>query len=320
MAGDAEGLYDLREIFSLRDCFAGLDPAGASRAAVVEPAPAARSIGILSGSFDPLTNAHAALAQAALAGGGVEAVYFALSRHTVDKETRQRPTDVDRALAVRLWLRDCARHGLILFNRGLYADQALAARAAFPGAAIRFVVGHDKAAQIFDSRYYTDRDATLRILFGAAELLVAPRAADDEHALAALLDQPQNRPFRPYASSLPFDPSYAADSSTAVRAAYRAGHAVAHLVPPEAAAFMRELAPYVPINDDPAAPDRYSLRESLIAALAADRAWAEQHADLRAMLDQATAPTASGRRLRRWLAADPATRVSLANQWHVGAG
>jgi nicotinic acid mononucleotide adenylyltransferase len=304
------GLYALPAIFALRDHLATLDPSGEPRAIIACRARPPGAIGILAGSFDPLTNAHVALAAAALEHGDVAAVYFALSRHTVDKEARQRPTDTDRALALQTWLRGRERYGLLLFNRGLYADQALAARAAFPRAeAIRFIVGFDKARQIFDPRYYGDRDGALRTLFGAVDLLVAPRAGASADELDDLLSRPENRPFRAAARALPFEPTHADASSTIVRDAFRAGRPVDHLVPPEALAFVRELAPYAPPSADPTTPDRYVLREALVAALAADRAWAERHADLRALLDRAAAATADGAALRAWLATSEADRV-----------
>jgi nicotinic acid mononucleotide adenylyltransferase len=306
----AAGFYDLATIFALRDAVAGLDPAGESRAIVAAPALADGGIGVFAGSFDPLTNAHVALARAALDSGGVGAVYFALSRHTVNKEARQRPTDADRALALLAWLRGRERHGLLLFNRGLYADQALAARAAFSGAgAIRFIVGFDKARQIFDPRYYDDRDAALRTLFGAIELLVAPRAGAGAEELAALLDLPENRPFRGYVHALPLDPAHADASSTDVREALHAGRSVEGLVPAEALAFIRELAPYAPPADDAAMPDRYALREALIAALAEERGRAEREVDLRALLARAGAASEDGAGLRAWLATEPGERV-----------
>lgn len=302
--------YDLAAIFALRDSFAGLDPAGEPRAVVAVPAAEAGAIGILAGSFDPLTDAHVALARAALESGDVGAVYFALSRHTVNKEARQRPTDADRALAIRSWLRGRERHGLILFNRGLYVDQAIAARVAFPEAeAIWFIVGFDKALQIFDPRYYADRDEALRELFGAVGLLVAPRAGATVGELEELLDRPENRAFRDAVRALPFDAAYAEASSTVVREALRASESVEQLVPPEALAFVRELAPYAPVADDARIPDRYALRESLIAALAADRDWEEGQADLRALLARAGAATDEGAALRGWLAEDPAGRA-----------
>lgn len=305
-------IYDLPAIFALREARAALDPALPPRAIVAHEAaglPAnARgpAIGILTGSFDPLTVAHAALARAALDAGGLDAVYLALSRRTVEKEGVARPTQADRALVLRLYARRRARHGVLLFNRGLYAEQARAARAAFPTAReICFVVGFDKARQIFDPRYYDDRDAALAELFAAAALLVAPRAGDGAAALAALLDRSENRPFRDRVRALPFDPVYAEASSTVVRAAVRAGAPVEDLVPPEAAAFIAEARPYdqpAPPRTGAAVPDAYSLREALVAALEVDRAWAEEQGDLRVLLRLAEAATAEGKLLRAWLA------------------
>ncbi|MGN6696745.1 MAG: hypothetical protein ACTHMR_01180 [Thermomicrobiales bacterium] len=311
-------LYDLPPIFALRTALVALDPAAPPRAVVAVPAamppittpPLPPPIGILAGSFDPLTNAHAALARAALDRGGCGAVYLALSRHTVDKESRARPTQADRALVLREYVRGHARHGLLFFNRGLYADQAVAARAAFPRAGeIRFIVGFDKARQIFDPRYYTDRDAALRQLFAHVTLLVAPRAGDSASDLAALLDQPANRPYRADVRALPFDPAYAADSSTAVRAAAQAGAPVAELVPPPAAIFIAETRPYDPSIDNTPDRDAYALREALLTALGADRAWAESRANFRHLHALAQTPTPAGEQLLAWLFDAPSRRA-----------
>jgi hypothetical protein len=207
------------------------------------------------------------LARAAREAGGCDAVYLALSRQTVDKETRVRPTDTDRALLLRQVAAREQGLGVVLFNRGLYAEQAVAARAAFPGADIRFIVGFDKARQIFDPRYYADRDAALRQLFGHGSLLVAPRADAGPKALADLLAAPENAPFRARVRALPFDPAWAADSATVVRESARAGEPFAALVPPETVTFVAALAPYA-TPDAGATPDYYERREALIARLA----------------------------------------------------
>lgn len=251
-AGLRAAVDDLAAVAALRATLAGLDPAGPPRAVVAQEAalsgPVARpAVGVLAGSFDPLTAAHAALARAALDAGGLDALYFALSRRTVDKEGVARPTQADRALVLCLYARRHPRHGVLLFNRGLYAEQAVAARAAFPAAReVAFVVGFDKAEQIFDPRYYDDRDAALRDLFARVTVLVAPRGGQGAADLAALLARPENRLYRASARALPFDPDYAADSATAVRELARAGRDVAALVPPETAAFLAAARPYDP--------------------------------------------------------------------------
>ena len=194
-----------------------------------------------------------------------------------------RPTDTDRALLLRQAAAREPGLGVGLYNRGLYAEQAVAARAAFPEADIRFIVGFDKARQIFDPRYYADRDAALRQLFSHVALLVAPRADAGPEALAELLDRPENAPFRDRVSALPFDPAWAGDSATVVREAARAGGPFAALVPPETVAFVETLAPYA--APDPAGtPDYYERREALIARLAAAGETAGGAGDLRALL------------------------------------
>ena len=271
-----EAIHDLPALLALRAALARLDPALPPTALVAQPARAeggaGAAVGILAGSFDPLTNAHGALARAALDTGGLDALYFALSRRTVDKEGVLRPSQADRALVLCRYAECHPRHGALLFNRGLYAEQAQAARAAFPDAReVAFVVGFDKARQIFDPRYYEDRDAALGDLFGAVTLLVAPRGDDGAAELAALLERPENRPYRARVRPLPFDPAYAGDSATLVREDARAGQSVAGLVPPETLAFLAEARPYDPPrwSDDGTQIDHYALREAAIEALAA---------------------------------------------------
>lgn len=282
MAADGDGdaglravVDDLAAVAALRVTLAGLDPTAPPRAVIAHgaalPMPAARpAVGVLAGSFDPLTTAHAALARAALDAGGLDTLYLALSRRTVDKERVTRPTQADRALVLRLYARRHPRHGVLLFNRGLYAEQAVAARAAFPAAReVAFVVGFDKAVQIFDPRYYGDRDAALRDLFARVTLLVAPRGGQGAADLAALLARPENRPYRDAVRALPFDPAYAADSATAVRDLARAGRDVTALVPPETAAFLAAARPYAPPRrlPDGRMDDRYGERVTQVEAI-----------------------------------------------------
>ena len=194
-----------------------------------------------------------------------------------------RPTATDRALLLRQVAAREPGLGVVLFNRGLYAEQAVAARAAFPDAELRFIVGYDKARQIFDPRYYADRDVALRQLFSRVALLVAPRADAGPEALADLLARPENAPFRERVSALPFDHAWATDSATTVRLAARAGEPFAALVPPETVAFVETLAPYA--APDPAdTPDYYERREALIARLAAGGQAADRAVDVRMLL------------------------------------
>ncbi len=189
-------------------------------------------------------------------------VYAAFSKHTVDKEGVERPLLLDRILLLQVLLRRRLPDvGLLLFNRGLYVEQAEAIRASFPRVRrIFFLMGFDKVEQILDAHYYEDRDAALVALFRQAELLVAPRgrareggrdnAVQSERSvgtgqgsLRELLDRPENRRFARFIHALPFDLLYKDISSTRLR---EDGVAYAHDVPQEVRQFMKETRAYAP--------------------------------------------------------------------------
>ena len=219
---------------------AELDPAGPPSARLLR-APRAglgARVGVLPGSFDPLTAAHAALARAALRSGAMDSLLFLLSVQVIDKEDRASAALADRALVLLRHVARRRRCGVAVANRGLYVDEAEAlAPLLAPGAELWFVVGHDKIVQIFDPRYYADRDAALARLFALAGFLVAPRADASAAALAALLARPENAPYRHRVRPLPLPAAYRDQSATALREALAAGRAPHHLIAPEAAAF-----------------------------------------------------------------------------------
>lgn len=210
-------------LLALHDAIESLDPAAGPHATLVSSEPASdptaeRRIAILPGSFNPLHQGHAALAAAALATNAATEVWLGLARVTVDKEQIAGTLLEDRLVALRHFVQDQPRYGVLLFNRGLYVDQALAAHARWPDLdTLLFLVGYDKIVQIFDPRYYDDRDAALRKLFGLASFLVAPRDDATADDLAALLSRPENRPFAARVQSLPVTSTVAALSSTGLR-------------------------------------------------------------------------------------------------------
>ncbi len=218
-----------------------LDPAAPPRARLLRPPPAGLGtrFGALPGSFDPLTSAHAALAAAALRHGGLHSLLYLLSVYTVDKVARDHAALPDRALVLLHHVARRRRQGVIVVNRGLYVEEAEAVAPLLPaGAELWFVVGFDKIVQVFDPRYYADREAALRRLFSLAGFLVAPRAAAGRADLAALLDRPENRPYRPRVRPIPLAPAYRDDSATVARALLAAGRDASALLAPAAAAFM----------------------------------------------------------------------------------
>src|SRR5260370_4562805 len=149
-------------------------------------------------------------------------VYAAISKHIVDKEAVERPLLVDRIVLLDTVLRHHLRHtGIMLFNRGLYVEQAEAVRACSTYSPkvteLYFLVGFDKIVQILDPRYYEDREAALHELFALAELLVAPRSATGTAELTRLPDRTENRQFASHIHTLPLNTAYRAISSTHIR-------------------------------------------------------------------------------------------------------
>jgi hypothetical protein len=156
----------------------------------------------------------------------------------------------------------------VLFNKGLYLDQARALKSmVHPETELVIVVGFDKIVQIFDERFYADRDAALRELFHLARILVAPRDAAGADELRALLNQAENRPFAERVAFL--EVSQAPFSSSQVRAIAATSTELedfATLAPPEACALIRETSAFTQFPSG--APDHYALRQGWLQTLA----------------------------------------------------
>jgi len=236
----------LRRIQSLLD---QLQPEAEPKAFIVPGSPQPRDgMIVFPGSFNPPTIAHIALlkqAQQFARQHEPMSLYAAFSKHTVDKEAVERPLLLDRIMLLDLVLRRRLPHtGIILFNRGLYVEEAEAIRRSFPRVKrILFLLGFDKIVQILDPRYYQDRDAALVELFHLAELLVAPRGNGGEKELSDLLHQAQNERFAHYIHPLPFNATYRNVSSTDVRKGIAGSD---RDVPQEVRRFMHETRAYAP--------------------------------------------------------------------------
>lgn len=301
----------LTRLLQLDDLVAGLPPDVPATAVLTGSRipPGARRVGVLPGSFNPPTDAHWRLALAALESNKVDAAAFLLSVRTVNKEVVTGLHLADRLLL----LSDLAatRDGLavVATNRGLYVDHAGALQRLLPsGTEIVFLTGFDKIVQIFDPRYYTDRDADLDRLFAVARILVAPRGGQDEGDLAALLDQPENRPYAARVEPLPL-PSGTIDpdqSATRIREDLAAGKAPVG-VPPGVAQFLAESGAFAPaiVLPDGERIDRYEVWQQSVRRLARDGGPPETAEDrLANILRLALQATGEGRKFRHSLQQD----------------
>jgi nicotinamide-nucleotide adenylyltransferase len=315
--------YDLRLLLTLHDALDALDPGGPPAARVLWPPgdpPSAGRAGVLAGSFNPPTLAHTALLEHARHEQGVAHAWFLLSKHIVDKERVTGVIMEDRLLLLTLIAQSRAGFGVVLTNRGLYVDQALALRSVLgPAVEIIFVVGYDKIVQIFDPRYYTDREAALAQLFALASFLAAPRAGYTLDDLQHFLSRPENRRFAEGVRPLGFEQSLLTVSSTQVRALVAAGGDYRPYVPREVAAFIEETGAYAGPRRLAGGDrvDAYAVRAGLFQALAS-MSPRPVEADFRALVMAALGDTPeaaelraealagrAGPVLRRWLVTPP---------------
>ena len=160
--------YDLKRLFSLRETIARCDGAAPSTARLlsVPIRSTPHRIGVLCGSFNPLTLAHTELADQACRTFQLDQLLFTLAKVTVNKEHVIGLGLEDRLLLLLLYTAQRPKTGVALVNRGLYVEQAQAFCAIFgQQVALFFIVGMDKLIQILDARYYQDRETALAQLF-----------------------------------------------------------------------------------------------------------------------------------------------------------
>jgi nicotinic acid mononucleotide adenylyltransferase len=202
----------------------------------LDPVPA--RVAVLPGAFNPPTLAHLALARAARQRG-FPVVLFSLGRVTIDKDERGLMLEDRVRLLVELTRKE-AGLGVILQNRGLYADQAEAVHRTLPGVTdLAFVIGMDKLPQIFDPAYYEEIGPALRRLFDRARLLVASRGEQGRRALRAILAQPFGRPFAGHVEWLAVGRRWRDASATQVRERLGSGGSALDLLPAEVEEFVR---------------------------------------------------------------------------------
>ena len=298
-----QAAYDLKRLFALREALETLDPAAPPTARLLHPQAVVplRRIGILCGSFNPLTVAHTELAARACQVFQLERVFFTLAKVTVDKEQVTGLGLEDRLLLLSLYAQQRDYVGVAVVNRGLYFEQAQALRALLgEQSELSFVVGMDKLVQILDPRYYQDREAALRQLFALTSLIVANRGDLDQESCTQLLDRPENRPYHSHICFFRLPAAMADLSATAIRNALAAGEEVSDQVPAETAVFLAETHAYgPPLRSGEGAIDAYAVRLACLASLYTVRSWAAQAVDFRRLLHVALTPGEKGRALRR---------------------
>jgi nicotinic acid mononucleotide adenylyltransferase len=198
------------------------------------------SVGLVSGSFDPMTLAHAALADAL--ADTADLVLFLYSPGTLAKEPGPGGDPGaplldprDRVASLLAYCRSRPGRGVALCSHGLYADQAEAAGRAFPASGIVFGLGSDKVAQLLDPGWYDNREAALDRLFSTARVAYAVREGEEDRLSVALGEASR---WRDRLEPLALPPELAGLSSRRIREEVAGGRDVAELVPPEVLPFI----------------------------------------------------------------------------------
>jgi nicotinic acid mononucleotide adenylyltransferase len=145
------------------------------------PLPRVARAGLLAGTFNPFTRAHAALAVAGRRAG-CDLVVLAMAPVSLAKEGVERAHPVDRLDWVAAWARRHPWAAVAAASHPLLVDMAEALGRA-TGGEVALLLGADKAAQLVQPRWYDDPTAALRRLDRAATLLVAERAGHDPPGL-----------------------------------------------------------------------------------------------------------------------------------------
>jgi nicotinic acid mononucleotide adenylyltransferase len=139
-----------------------------------DPLPRAGTVGLLAGTFNPFTRAHAALAVAGHRAG-CRLVVLAMAPVSLAKEGLERAHPVDRLDWVAAWARRHPWAVVAASSHPLLVDMAEALGRATGGRVV-LLLGADKAAQLAEPHWYDDPAAAMDRLDRAATLLVADRA------------------------------------------------------------------------------------------------------------------------------------------------
>lgn len=234
------------ELRELRQMLEGLDPSGPPRLTFIWRAadgvrrPGQR-LGVLSGSFNPLTCSHVRLAELAAERHALREVAFELAVANVDKQAAA------DELAARLWvLRQYAHRwgnlSVVACSHGRFIDKVRAFEEAYPeDTELFFIVGFDTLVRVFDPRYYTDPEAELAELFARSRFIVANRGTTTPEEIRQWLEEPPRRRYAHRIHLIELDEFHAKISSTEVRTRIAAGKSIAELVPEEVVSVVETL-------------------------------------------------------------------------------
>lgn len=199
-----------------------------------------KRLGIFSGSFNPLTLAHAKMIEDTITRYQLDELLLLLAKANVDKTVFGLPLAA-RLLTLKKYTEDHQRFSVGVSSHGRYIDKVTALKTISPlGTEFYFIVGYDTLVRIFDPKYYTDFHSELDELFKTARFVVANRAEADGETIESFMAQPEIHRYASYVSYILLPDVYAYMSSTEVRELLERGEAIEHLVPTSILAMIDE--------------------------------------------------------------------------------
>ncbi len=203
-----------------------------------------KRLGVFPASFNPPTRAHRILMERAHRVEPLDEILLILDRIPLDKEIFGASLE-ERLSMILLCFETDPTLSVALTNKGRFVEKLGLLLRAYPAnTTIRFIVGYDTLIRVLDAKYYENREASLRRLFGDSRFLVATRGSTGVGEIRKLMTRKENRPFSE--GVVPFEIPFSIGqlSSTLVRDRISQGRAVDDLVAPEIAAFLKDRGLY----------------------------------------------------------------------------
>jgi len=191
------------------------------------------ALGVLGGTFNPVTSGHLALAGQAQEHFQLDEVLFVLPARLPHREPREASLE-DRLAMLELALRPYPRYSLAVSTHGIFLDIAQALKSHYSqDVRLLFLIGADAANRILRWNYL-DRKEALRKMFHRFELVIARREGE-----LRLPDDPELAPYRSRIHTLEMPAECQHVSSTQVREICGQGKSAEGLVPVDVATYIR---------------------------------------------------------------------------------
>lgn len=204
----------------------------------LQPDDAHPRLGVLGGTFNPVTRAHLGLADAAVREFSLGEVLFLLPASLPHRAPKEASLD-ERLALLEAALASSERYSLAVCSHGLLLEMAEALTPHYPaGVKVYFLLGSDAAERILTWNY-PDPAAALAEMFARFDLIVADRAGRPAVPQGVELQAFQSQIHR-----LALPAGLGELSATGVREAVQAGNPVGELVPPEVAERIRRTGLY----------------------------------------------------------------------------